>query len=64
MAALCQAMEAKDLYTRGHSNRVWRGAVMIGREISMRARRVRYENLRDETAARAYRWRGPRSCSL
>jgi hypothetical protein len=33
MAALCQAVETKDLHTRGHSERVSRGAVMIGREI-------------------------------
>jgi HD-GYP domain-containing protein (c-di-GMP phosphodiesterase class II) len=37
MAALCQAVETNDLYTRGHSERVSRGAVMIGREIGMRA---------------------------
>ena len=37
MAALCQAVETKDLYTRGHRERVSRGAVMIGREIGMRA---------------------------
>jgi HD-GYP domain-containing protein (c-di-GMP phosphodiesterase class II) len=40
MAALCQAVETKDLYTRGHRERVSRGAVMIGREIGMRASRV------------------------
>ena len=40
MAALWQAVETKDLYTRGHSERVSRGAVMIGREIGMRANRV------------------------
>jgi hypothetical protein len=40
MASLCQAVETKDLYTRGHSERVSRGAVMIGREIGMRASRV------------------------
>ncbi|HEV2377383.1 MAG TPA: HD-GYP domain-containing protein [Streptosporangiaceae bacterium] len=40
MAALCQAVETKDLYTRGHSERVSRGAVMIGQEIGMRANRV------------------------
>jgi len=33
MAALCPAVETKDLHTRGHSERVSRGAVMIGREI-------------------------------
>ncbi len=40
MAALCQAVETNDLYTRGHSERVSRGAVLIGREIGMRASRV------------------------
>ena len=40
MAALCQAVEAKGLCTRGHSERVARGAVMIGREIGMRASQV------------------------
>ena len=40
MAALCQAVETKDLYTRGHSERVSRGATMLAREIGMGAERV------------------------
>ena len=40
MAALCKAVETKDFYTRGHSDRVSRGSVMIAREIGMRAERV------------------------
>ena len=40
VSALCQAVETKDFYTRGHSERVSRGAVMIAREIAMRADRV------------------------
>src|SRR5579863_5760443 len=40
MAALCQAVETKDCYTRGHSERVSRGSAMIAREVGMRARRV------------------------
>jgi hypothetical protein len=40
LAALCQAVETKDYYTRGHSERVSRGSVMIAREIGMRADRV------------------------
>jgi len=40
MAALCQAVETKDFYTRGHSERVSRGSVMIAREIGMRLERV------------------------
>jgi HD superfamily phosphohydrolase YqeK len=40
MGALCQAVETKDLYTRGHSERVSRGSVMIAREIGMRGERV------------------------
>jgi HD superfamily phosphohydrolase YqeK len=40
VSALCQAVETKDFYTRGHSERVSRGAVMIAREIGMRAERV------------------------
>jgi HD domain len=40
MAALCQAVETKDLYTRGHSERVSRGSAMIAREVGMRANRV------------------------
>ncbi|WP_242901189.1 HD-GYP domain-containing protein [Actinomadura terrae] len=40
LAALCQAVETKDFYTRGHSERVSRGSVMIAREIGMRADRV------------------------
>jgi hypothetical protein len=40
VSALCQAVETKDLYTRGHCERVSRGSVMIAREIGMRAARV------------------------
>ena len=40
VGALCQAVETKDVYTRGHSDRVSRGSVMIAREIGMRADRV------------------------
>ena len=40
VSALCQAVETKDVYTRGHNERVSRGAVMIAREIGMRADRV------------------------
>ncbi len=40
MAALCQAVETKDVYTRGHSDRVSRGSAMIAREVGMRASRV------------------------
>jgi HD superfamily phosphohydrolase YqeK len=40
VSALCQAVETKDFYTRGHSERVSRGAVMIATEIGMRQERV------------------------
>jgi HD domain len=40
MAALCQAVETKDFYTRGHSERVSRGSTMLAREIGMGAERV------------------------
>jgi len=40
MAALCQAVETKDCYTRGHSERVSRGSAMIAREVGMRSGRV------------------------
>jgi putative nucleotidyltransferase with HDIG domain len=40
MAALCQAVETKDFYTRGHSERVSRGAAMLARQIRMGAERV------------------------
>ncbi len=40
MAALCQAVETKDFYTRGHSERVSRASVMIAREIGFRAQRI------------------------
>ena len=40
MNALCQAVETKDYYTRGHGDRVSRGAVMIARQISMSADRT------------------------
>jgi HD domain len=40
VGALCQAVETKDFYTRGHSDRVSRGSVMIARQIGMRGERV------------------------
>ena len=40
VSALCQAVETKDFYTRGHSERVSKGSVMIAKEIGMRADRV------------------------
>jgi HD superfamily phosphohydrolase YqeK len=40
MAALCKAVETKDFYTRGHSERVSKGSAMLAREIGMRADRV------------------------
>jgi HD domain len=40
MNALCQAVETKDFYTRGHGDRVSRGAGMIARQIGMSADRT------------------------
>lgn len=40
LAALCQAVETKDFYTRGHSERVSRGSTMIGEELGMSAARL------------------------
>jgi hypothetical protein len=40
MAALCQAVETKDFYTRGHSERVSRGSGLIARQIGMRPDRT------------------------
>jgi putative nucleotidyltransferase with HDIG domain len=40
IAALCQAVETKDFYTRGHSERVSRGAGMLARQVGMRPERV------------------------
>jgi putative nucleotidyltransferase with HDIG domain len=40
MAALCQAVETKDFYTRGHSERVSKASVMIAREIGFRSERI------------------------
>ncbi|WP_345441467.1 HD-GYP domain-containing protein [Actinoallomurus vinaceus] len=40
VAALCQAVETKDYYTRGHSERVAYGSVMIARQIGMRTDRI------------------------
>ncbi len=40
MAALCKAVETKDFYTRGHSERVSRGSAMLAREIGMRSGRL------------------------
>ncbi|MEW2352911.1 HD-GYP domain-containing protein [Spirillospora sp. NPDC029432] len=48
LAALCQAVETKDYYTRGHSERVSRGSVMIAKEIGMghaRVRAIRYAGM-------------------
>jgi putative nucleotidyltransferase with HDIG domain len=48
MAALCQAVETKDFYTRGHSERVSRGATMLARQIGMgteRAEAIRYAGM-------------------
>jgi putative nucleotidyltransferase with HDIG domain len=41
MAALCQAMEAKDHYTFGHSRRVAKGSVMLARELGLPAERIK-----------------------
>ncbi|ROO89339.1 HD domain-containing protein [Actinocorallia herbida] len=40
LAVLCQAVETKDPYTRGHSERVSRGSVMIAEELGLSASRV------------------------
>ena len=40
LRALCQAVETKDFYTRGHSERVSRGSGMIARQIGMRPDRA------------------------
>jgi HD superfamily phosphohydrolase YqeK len=40
IAALCQAVETKDYYTRGHSERVSLGSAMIAQAIGMRPERV------------------------
>jgi hypothetical protein len=40
ISALCQAVETKDFYTRGHSERVSRGSGMIARQIGMRQARI------------------------
>jgi hypothetical protein len=40
VSTLCQAVETKDFYTRGHSERVSRGSVMIATEIGMRVERI------------------------
>jgi hypothetical protein len=40
VAALVQAVEAKDHYTRGHSERVARASVLIGRTVSLSSQRT------------------------
>lgn len=41
IAALCKALETKDLYTRGHCERVAKASVLIARQLGMREGRVR-----------------------
>lgn len=48
LATLCQAVETKDHYTRGHCMRVAEGAEMIARELGMpteRVRKIRYAGM-------------------
>ncbi len=48
ISALCQAVETKDYYTRGHCTRVSKAATMIAEEIGMgpeRLRAIRYAGL-------------------
>ena len=52
MAALCQAVETKDFYTRGHSERVSRGSAMIARQIGMRPDRAEALHVRRHAARR------------
>lgn len=40
IAALCQAVETKDYYTRGHCERVARVSVLVARELGMREDRI------------------------
>jgi len=40
LAAMCQAVETKDYYTRGHCVRVSKGSAMIAEELGMHADRV------------------------
>lgn len=40
LAVLCQAVETKDLYTRGHSERVSRGSMMIAEELGIAGARL------------------------
>ncbi|GAB3659884.1 HD-GYP domain-containing protein [Actinocorallia lasiicapitis] len=40
LATLCQAVETKDFYTRGHSERVSRGSMMIAEELGFRGKRL------------------------
>ncbi|GAA3193425.1 HD-GYP domain-containing protein [Actinocorallia longicatena] len=40
LATMCQAVETKDFYTRGHSERVSRGSVMIAEELKFSAARL------------------------
>jgi HD domain len=40
ISALCQAVETKDFYTRGHSERVSRGSGMIARQVGMGHARI------------------------
>ena len=52
VSALCQAVETKDFYTRGHSERVSRGAVMIATEIGHAPRADRGDQVRGDAARR------------
>ena len=52
MRSLIQAVETKDLYTRGHSERVSRASVLIGRRSGMREDRVDDPAVRRHAARR------------
>ena len=62
IAALCQAVETKDYYTRGHCTRVSLASGMIAQEIGMgpeRLRAIRYAGMLHDVGSSACR---PRCC--
>ena len=60
--ALVQAVDIKDGYTRGHSERVGQASMMIARELGMDDERVEVLQVRRDPARRGQTRASPRGC--